>query len=148
MSKFNIPKIVRPLELAAYAPELAAEIGAAPSPIQMWINPPRCLLERFVDLQAQIRTTAEQISKAIEKKKQVDQQQIKVLADGMAGLGDGMAAWWSEVWSQGDADRHWTKDQVREFQLRCMNEDPALWDFIVEGCWQLVREHRERARKN
>ena len=44
--KINIPKIVRPLDLKDYAPEMNGAI------IQVWVNPTRAFTQRFNDIRA------------------------------------------------------------------------------------------------
>jgi hypothetical protein len=59
-----------------------------------------------------------------------------------------MAAWWAEAWSQGPETARWSIEEVEHFLIECSEQDPALWDFIINECWRMVSEHRESARKN
>lgn len=147
MPEFKIPRIVRPLDLSGFAPELVQEIAEAPPPFLMWVNPHLAVQERLAGLQDEQKALAKELSEAV-KRKAADEE-LKALAERLSALNIAVAAWWAEVWSQGpDPETHWTAEQVKAFQLRCAEEDPALWEFVVRGCWALVREHRESARKN
>jgi len=145
MRRFNIPKIVRPLDLAAYAPELATEIGAASPPIQMWVNMPR---RKQAEYSVLITQTNDLIKKLIEAVEKADVETARQLTEATNRVGTEIARWWSEAWSQGPEESRWTVDEVEDFARRCQAEDTALWDFIIQGCRALVREHRESARKN
>jgi hypothetical protein len=154
VSKFNIPRIARPVDLAKYAPELAEEIAAAAPPIYMWVN----LTRGFRSQYAEIRQESQKILEVLiaagkpDKDKKAGEAQVKVKVEELShrgeALNDHMAAWWAEAWSQGPESARWTVEQVQAFLSECSEQDPALWDFIVAECWRMVNDHRESARKN
>lgn len=54
--------------------------------------------------------------------------------------------WLAEMWST--PKEQFTADAVRQFFNDCMDTDPALWSFVVEGTVRLIAKHREIERKN
>ena len=62
MPKFDIPRIVRPLALAEYAPEMGETC------IQVWVNPPRRLIEEHDGLWADIVQAYQDLAEAAKAK--------------------------------------------------------------------------------
>jgi hypothetical protein len=148
MGKFNIPRIARSVDLAKYAPEVAEEIAKAAPPIYMWVN-----LTRGAHLQyAEIVREWRSVLAPLTAEPTVDKSQAKAAIQEMSGQAEALnqrtAGWWSEVWSQGPENARWTVDEVQALMVQCSEQDPALWDFIINECWRMVAQHRESARKN
>ena len=156
MGKFNIPRIARPLDLAAYAPELAKEIAEAPPPIFMWINLSRDMRTEYFANQREahrlnlaIQEIDEKLQKAeTEKDKAAVKADSESLVPQLAAVGARIVTWWAEAWNQGPEAARWTAEEMQSLLAECFEKDPALWDFIVDECWRLVNQHREGARKN
>lgn len=153
MGKFNIPRIARPVDLAAYAPELAKEIAQAAPPIYMWVNPTRGVCSRYTELLQDGNKILKALTAAGKPEEdKADKAQIKAKMEELIRQSDAlnqrMAAWWAEAWSQGPETARWTTEEVQSFLAECSEQDLALWEFIINECWRMVAEHRESARKN
>ena len=61
--KFNIPKIIRPLKMSAYAEEME-DLA-----LQVWVNPPRKVKDDYLNLQIEIAGLKQSIDKLLAQKK-------------------------------------------------------------------------------
>ena len=136
--KFNIPKIIRPLEMSAYDESMD---GLA---LQVWVNPSRNIKNGFDDLQIKIIGLKQELEKLLKAKKPSDGK-----ADGMSkrveDTNQSIYEWYANILSQSsDTDSHTSADELKEL----VDEDPALWIFIATGIQALIGEHVEGIRKN
>ncbi len=136
--KFNIPKIIRPLEMSAYDESMD---GLA---LQVWVNPSRNIKNGFDDLQIKIIGLKQELEKLLKAKKPAEGK-----ADGMSkrveDTNQSIYEWYANILSQSsDTDSHTSADELREL----VDEDPALWIFIATGVQALIGEHVEGIRKN
>lgn len=150
MGKFNIPRIARPVDLARYAPELAQEIGQAPAPIYMWVNPSRDARAEYVAIRREGRAILLALREAIaaQDAEGAAKMAVEDLTRQAAAIDHRVAAWWATAWSQGAPESRWTVEEVEALIVDCSDKDPGLWEFITNECWRMVAEHRESARKN
>ena len=136
--KFNIPKIIRPLEMSVYAEEMEGLT------LQVWVNPTRNIKNDFTDLQINLIGLRGEIEKLLATKnagdKKADALNKKVDAVTVSIFG-----WYANVLSQAsDTDTHVSADGLKEIE----DEDPALWIYIATGIQALIGEHLEGIRKN
>jgi len=137
--KFNIPKIVRPLEMSAYAEEME---GLA---LQVWVNPPRKVKDDYLNLQVEIAGLKQSIDKLLAQKKAPDQNKISALDKKVVTNNTTVYEWYANILSQAsDPDSHVTAEELKAMS----EEDPAIYTFIAHGAWDLIRGHLENIRKN
>lgn len=137
----RFPRIVRPVELTGYAPELVTDEGE-PEVVHVWVNPPRDVLEAHGRLLAEwdARRKAKPAPKGKGKK-------TKPAADALTQSNQAIAAWYANVWSQHeDAATHWTPAKV--LALANLDTDPALYTWLTVQTWLKIAEHRALNRKN
>lgn len=137
MPKIQIPKIVRPLRLADYAPEYGDAV------IQVWVNPPRALVEEYREaLELAYAAQSSIAGGALEEAGQGEAlRQI-------SAAGERIIAWMAQIWSQGyDAESHWTAAEVQELVAHSEDRDPGLWPWLSAQTRNLILEHRTRAKK-
>lgn len=163
--KIEIRKIVRPIDLADYAPEYAD----ADQQIHVWVNPPRqarvdyyeinqefsaAANERLALLQAVAKKVAEESEEDIDPgdltldELDLGEDVQGTLADidaKLEALARRLYGWFAEMWSQGE--EQWTTDDVITVVEACLDADPALWNWIQDEHWRLVREHRDGVKK-
>lgn len=145
---FAIPKLTRPVDLTGYHPDLVHPETGEPVVVQVWVNPPRDFLRRHDELTARaaqrVKAAAARVKalQAKRKRKPPAPPDLKaqVDADNRA-----VAAWYAELWSQGDGDP-WTIDDV--LALAMLETDPALYTWLTRRSWEEITAHRELARKN
>lgn len=126
--KLNIPTITRPIKLADYAIELA------PGVVQVWVNPPKSVLEMYRTLQQQNEGLQNKLPAA-------PADETKPLLDEMSRVGVGFSEWYAQIWSQGpEIELHWTADEVRA--VVGLTTDPALYQWLTRRTWELINEHR------
>jgi len=136
--KFNIPKIVRPLEMSAY--DEAME-GLA---LQVWVNPSRNIKNAFTDLQINLYGLKQEIEKAVSAKKPSEKKATE-LNKRVDSINNSVYEWYANILSQSsDTDSHVTAEELVELA----DEDPALWVYIGTGTQALIGEHAEGIRKN
>ena len=136
--KFNIPKIVRPLEMSAYAEEME---GLA---LQVWVNPTRNIKNDFADLQIKIFGLKNESEKLLALKNASDKK-AEALSERVDATNESIFEWYSNILSQAsDPDSRVSADELKELA----EEDPALWIYITTGTQALIGEHSEGIRKN
>lgn len=124
--KFEIPKIIRPLSLQDYAPELDTEL-------HVWVNPPRDLLNELFALNAAVAQA------------QKEAEAGKVVTKTLEEIGEKIAQWYVTVWSQGE-DK-WTLEDVQKLIEFSMDTDPGLWPYMTGKTTTMIFEHRTRQKK-
>lgn len=133
--KFNIPKIIRPLEMSEY--DEAME-GLA---LQVWVNPPSGVHGSYWKFQVELG----KLSKELESLKNSDAKKVEGLSTKIENVNRDIFAWFSNIWSQGEnPDTHVSLEEIEAMT----DEDPALWGFITHNTMKLIREHRDNQRKN
>jgi len=147
--KIDIQKIVRPIRLGDYAPEYDGQA------IHVWVNPPRQMrldYQQVADELSQASRELELVVKeAGESTPESEEEAAGLVSDygeRLEELARRLYAWFAVMWSQGDdEDTRWTTDDVVELVEACLDADPALWAWIQDEHWRLVREHREGLKK-
>jgi hypothetical protein len=86
--KINIPKVIVPVDMSEYAPELAGQC------LHVWVNPPLDVLGAHLALAAEVRNAP-------------------VSAETMQ---DPLLEWYVGVWSHGPEPTHWTIAEVKEVE--------------------------------
>jgi hypothetical protein len=131
--KFNIPKIIKPLDLGVY------DEGMEGVELQVWVNPTRDMLNDSVDIQLELG----KIISAIENP---DKEEIaKDLIDGrFEATMDRQYRWYSKILSQKtDETTHLPPDDLKELA----DQDIALWQFIRTAVNGMIASHREGIKK-
>jgi hypothetical protein len=136
--KFNIPKIIRPLEMSAYAEEME---GLA---LHVWVNPTRNIKNEFDALQIKIFGLKNELEKLLTTKKP-DDKKADALSGRLDAVNKSIYEWYANALSQAsDPETH-----TSAYELNGLTEeDPALWIFIATGVQALIGEHAEGIRKN
>ena len=136
--KFNIPKIIRPLEMSVYD-ESMEDLA-----LQVWVNPTRNIKNSFDDLQIKIIGLKNESEKLLTAKKP-DDKKAEALRKKVDVVNVSIYEWYANILSQSsDADSHTSADEL----VALADEDPALWIFIATGTQALIGEHAEGIRKN
>jgi hypothetical protein len=139
--RFDIPKLIRPLELEEYAEELK-DIT-----VQVWINPTRELLDESTEIQGELAGFLQRIKAALENDKLSDekkQEAIDVENESMKGSLAHEMEWWSKILSQSsDESKHLSLEDIRTLD----EQDTALWEWIRKSAAGMIRSHREREGK-
>ena len=134
--KFAIQRIVRPVQMREYAEEYGDEC------IWTWANPPRATRLEFYQIADEYKKLVEGADSAEEG------EQDTGLAGQLETLMGRFHEWWSVLWSQhSDPETHWSAEDVRELVDVARDTDPALWGWLQEACFEIMREHREGVKK-
>lgn len=153
--KINIPKVVVPVELSGYAPELAGQ------QLQVWVNPPQDKLNEYnillTEIQQQELLDAKKVllpeadlpeeEKISVLRKTFDELQrlLKIRkAETLQGLDARMLAWYAEIWSQGPQDTQWTVEELQTLEQK----DPAFLSWMISQTWKARVAHVERKKKS
>lgn len=137
--KINIPKVIRPLDLAEYAPEYDGAV------IQVWVNPPRSMREQFQEIRLGLMRTADEIqqlaAEAEDRNAPEYLEKIKAAGERMSAANRALYEWHSEIWSQSTAD-DWTPEQVEELSDHALENDPQLWQYVLTRTAEMIQEYR------
>ena len=137
--KFNIPKIIRRLEMSVYAEEME---GLA---LSVWVNPSRNIKKAFWDCQVELIGLKQELNKLMATKANPATKKIDALNERVDGIHKTIYEWYANIWSQAsDPDTHVAVEEIEAMT----DEDPALWIFIAQGTQALIEEHAEGTRKN
>ena len=136
--KFNIPKVIRRLEMSVYAEEMD---GLA---LSVWVNPTRNIKNDFANLQIGLVGLKVEIEKLLGTKK-ASEAKAEALNKKIDTVNQSIYKWYSNILSQdSDPDTHISAEELKELA----DEDPALWIYIATGTQALIGEHSEGIRKN
>jgi len=136
VAKFDIPKILRPLALKDYAPEMGEAV------VQVWVNLPGKLIEQHDRLNDEVDLLRPKIA----NEKATDESR-KEAALRLVAIGKEMIAWHAEIWSQGPEETRWTEEEVDELISSTRERDPQLWPWLMMRTKELIQEHRRRLKK-
>ncbi len=138
-----IRRVTRPLWLREFAEEYD-DIK-----LDVWVNPTRGMLTDYGDIQkasvgavVRLKELAELVGTDPDNVTDKEKASVAALMD---DANNRTFAWYADVWSQGNEEI--TPDEVREFSIRCQEDDPALWEFILNKTWELINDHRDRSKK-
>ncbi|HAM41549.1 MAG TPA: hypothetical protein DCP69_09490 [Candidatus Omnitrophica bacterium] len=139
----EIRKVVRPLKLSEFAQEYGDQV------IEVWVNPPRAKRAEYARAAFLTRTGVARLDAPVtEETPELDEETRTKIVAQIAEGNEGVFAYFGELWSQGpDVSKHLTSAQVKDFAVRCMEEDQALWSFMVNRTLALIEEHRVGEKK-
>lgn len=152
--KINIPKVLVPVQLGEYAPELQDKI------LHVWVNMPKEKLQEYDDL---VTTVQEQ--SLIEAQKTLEDETSNVegqKSEGIKRIFDQLKAmlykkrdrkadsidvklltWYADMWSQGPEETHWTVEELQQLE----DQDPAFLSWCIARSWIERSEHIQRKKK-
>lgn len=145
-------KIVRPLDLREYAPEMETEI-------QVWVNPPRSLLVEDAGYTMAVGTVRKGLIELTRLAEEADasgdpariedvRMQGRDLGGQLNELGSAQANILSQLWSQGeDPETHWSQDEVVALATRSADTDPALYLWLRRRTFEMISEYRAGQKK-
>ena len=114
----KIPNIVKPIALKDFTEGKGFPPEFDNAVIWVWVNPRRELRQTFVSVILKGDATDEQIG-----------------------------SWFSEMWSQGPDDTHFTAEEVVTLATACAEYEPGLWNWLVKQTNDLVIEHLSAKKK-
>ena len=136
--KLTFPKIVRPVALTEFAPELVHDDGS-PAVVQVWINPPAARMTHYLDLSREGAAAMALLRKA-------EGDKAAAVAE-INRVGGELSALFAELWSQhADPTTHWTVEEVSA--LARSDANPALYDWLTRRTLALIDEYRSALRKS
>lgn len=123
----NIPRIYEPIELGGYHPDLEGEC------VWVWVNPSRSIIQEF-GARALASLRPERPLSRLRKFVAREDNNREIVA------------WFAKVWSL-DAAHETDEKEVVDFASQVVEQDPAIWDFLVNETWVLINLHRAMAKK-
>ena len=149
--KIVIPKIVIPVDMADYAPELQGQC------LYVWANPPMHVLQEYsrllTELQADELASAQRALEAPAGEvgrsplwKAFDQAKLWLKAkkeEKATGVDPKLLGWYAEFWSHGPVDARWTLDELQALE----QDDPSFLSWMIGQTWKARAEHLERKKK-
>lgn len=162
--RINLPKITKALNLRDYAPEMEIEITVL-------VNPPKADLSRLYELRLQsadLLQRARAANKALlqtrtdwiitHKAAPTDADIAEAIETSRAALeqighetnliGAEIVAWMRGNWSQGpDEATHWSVEEIQKLVDYCADQDPALWQWLINRTEQMIEDYRRGQKK-
>jgi hypothetical protein len=150
--KINIPKVIVPVPMEEYAPELKGKT------LCVWVNPSMQELQTYNDLVSDLQArelesakqmlempaTSETGSPLWRAYDQAAHWVSRKKTEKTEGVDRGMLAWYAMLWSQSpDDNTHWTVDELRAVEAK----DPSFLSWMITRTWQARAEHMERKKK-
>jgi hypothetical protein len=142
--KLQIKKVIFEQDLGEYAKEYAGQF------VDVWVNPPRNIINTYDDLNQRMSEKLDQIRQALPKTADEDRTNYQKVLDKVQKWTDDEFApklreWYAALLSKGsDQARHWTPDDLIELD----QQDPALYDWLRDQTQSLIKEHRDRQKKS
>lgn len=140
--KFEFPKIIRELDLSGYDPAFAGRS------IQVWVNPPRSLLDAHNASINELREVVRKASEAVLSKDLTDEERLaqkEATAREIERLGKAQIAFYAEIWGQGSDPM--TPEDVEAMIAVSAETDPAFFDWIKSETIGMIRAHRDGIKK-
>ena len=132
--KFNIPKIIKPLELGVY------DEGLKEIQLQVWVNPTRNMLNESVEIQLELGKIISVIESPPE-----EGLKPEILDGRFEKTMDRQYQWYSKILSQKtNTETHLSSEDLKELA----DEDLALWNFIRTAVNGMIASHREGIKKD
>lgn len=133
--RIEIPKIVKKIELAEYAPEFGEQV------IEVWVNPSKSVFAEFEELQDRV----EDLTNKIKAAKNASGDEIHQVTEDSKKLNDDIARWYSAIWSQGENPI--SPSEVTELLEAAKESDPGFQNWLFDMTWASIREHRDTRKK-
>lgn len=147
----KIPKLVLPIDLGDYAPELAGEI------LNVWVDPPRRMLQEYDALIADVQE--KELKRVSADLKTPPQESTPMFQSFLAsaktllqarkkniehaeGTDARILCWYVDIWSQGEHSL--TLDEVKRIE----EENPAFLGWLIGETWRMIHDNRIRQKKN
>jgi hypothetical protein len=149
--KINIPKVVIPVPMSEYAPELQGNA------LHVWVNPPMQILQAYRQLLStlqahelesarqmlEIPATKEERSPLMRAYDQALHWINRRKEEKTEGVSVDLLEWYANIWSQGPADTQWTVEELRTLE----ESDPAFLSWMIAQTWKARGEHMEQKKK-
>jgi hypothetical protein len=138
MSKFNIPAITQPIDLAEYNQALAGGI------VHVWVNPTREHRGQLVEFQVE----SNRVVRLLDAMNQADTPEAErtgkanEMLDGIKASSQRIYEWYAVTWSKNSET--WTAAECEDIH----KTDPALWEWLQNRTHALMDEFRQATRKN
>jgi DNA polymerase III alpha subunit (gram-positive type) len=138
--KFNIPKIIKPLDLSIYDESMRG------IEIEVWVNPNRKMLDENQEIMNELAMFIKEVERIASADLDDDekQKQLQLAQERSDHAMDRQNAWWATIFSQHSDDAtHWTSEDIKILD----EEDTALWRFVRTAAASMIRDHREGTKK-
>jgi hypothetical protein len=141
----KIPTIAKKLDLANYSSAFKG------NSVRVWVNPPRSLLDEYVDVQAEFRKMTELIKPSTSKllnKFLFSERRRRRLEAKTKELNRRFYVWFSKILSaHPNENTHITADDLEVFHKEVNDKDPAFWSWLTKSAESMIIAHQENLPK-
>jgi hypothetical protein len=149
MIEIKIPKIVCPLPIKEYAPELGDAL------FMVWVNPPSTTRLRFAAIRYEIQDRLKDIkdlnAKALITKDEKKRAEIIADADRLSKILNDLVlrldGWISEMLSQGDEATRIPIEEITRIREETIDTDPRFYRWLTNRIILMVDEYRGAVKK-
>lgn len=146
--KINIPKVIKDLLLQEY------DESFGDAKIHVWVNPPREVVKEYSELMSRtfasrkvLETIKVDDSLGNDEKKGLLESAERLIVE-LNDVGEQVIRWFSVIWSQGsNLEERWSIDEIRTLIRESGSTDPRLWEWMTGNTIRMIREHRDRSKK-
>lgn len=142
-SRIPVAKVIKPLDLADFAPEYQAIL-------HVWANPPKIKVQELIaNMEASLAALSE-IPRSVNEPgtSEADKEKARAALNCLTELGEQKMAWLAEIWSQGpDPETHWTVEEIRTLIEETTDDEPRLYPWLVQHTQEIITEWRAGQKK-
>jgi len=135
LNKILAEKIVEPLDLGEYHAQFAGQV------MQVWVNPPIAVRQRYAAIRRQIEGIWEEIKEELKAKKKLAAERSQEREALSGRLLKEQAEWLSQIWSQGPEDTRMTAEEVERLRSESQETNPRLFSWLISRTIRLMAEH-------
>ena len=146
LDNITVPKIIKKLNLADYSS------GFKNMSVRVWVNPSQTVLDDYAVFQADIKRLSDQLR--ITNYKLINRlilhpARVRRINRELKAVNERIWSWYSHIWSQHqNLETHISAEQVRDFAVEVVKDDPALWRWLTSRSQALIVAHQENLEKN
>jgi len=120
--KIEVPKIIKPMRMAEYAPEFGEKV------IAVWVNPPADMILKLGGLTKPVEG---------ESQEEAAERSLDFLET------------FAELWNQGsNPDEHWSVEDLVTLGQETRTTDPLLWPWMRNRTLDMIFQHRLQEKKS
>jgi len=130
----SIPKIVKKIELAGYAPEFGEAC------LEVWVNPPARALDR-------LRTAKQKVYELDIPKRELTPEEKSHIEAVIHDSYEEQMAVYAELLGQGCAETRLGVEDLKQMVEGTLETDPMFWGWVQAQIVELINDHRGTAKK-
>ena len=134
----KIRRVYRPIALADY-------FGEGDDVIEVWSNPPRYIRAEWDQIKRESIAVTDRLYELSKNPEKTSEEEKTEWVEKMTEANNRFYEWFSKVWKFDGKEV--STEEIREFAIKCEEEDEALWVWLITRTWEVINERRVRVKK-